>query len=117
MLPAAKILQEELSPRRMEAFPKVPQRLPIRGMEDMPRPKKQHAGERTTGTLTVEELLNSGLVGIWKDRTDIGDSLEFARKLREQSWKRRTAKNDPRFNEKHFSVVPRLEILRPYSRS
>ncbi|MGN6367765.1 MAG: hypothetical protein ACTHN5_05850 [Phycisphaerae bacterium] len=36
-------------------------------------------------TGTFADLLNSGLVGIWKDRTDIGDSLEFARKLRKQA--------------------------------
>jgi hypothetical protein len=30
-------------------------------------------------------LLNSPLIGMWKDRTDIGDSVEFARKLRERA--------------------------------
>jgi hypothetical protein len=35
--------------------------------------------------LTTKELLNSGIVGIWEDRTDIGDSVEFARKLRKQA--------------------------------
>lgn len=38
-----------------------------------------------TPTGTFADLLNSGLVGIWKGRTDIGDSLEFARKLRKQA--------------------------------
>jgi hypothetical protein len=37
---------------------------------------------------TFGDFLNSGLVGIWKDRTDIGDSVEFARKLREQAQRR-----------------------------
>lgn len=32
--------------------------------------------------LTTKELLESGLVGIWKDRTDIGDTLDFVRELR-----------------------------------
>ena len=36
-------------------------------------------------SITGVELANSGLFGIWKDRTDIGDSLEFARKLRKQA--------------------------------
>lgn len=31
---------------------------------------------------TFADLLNSGLVGIWADRTDITDNREFARKLR-----------------------------------
>lgn len=38
--------------------------------------------------LTGKALLESGLVGIWKDRTDIGDSLTYARKLRRQASKR-----------------------------
>jgi hypothetical protein len=39
--------------------------------------------------LTARDLLDSPLVGLWKDRPDIGDSLEFARKLREDAQKRR----------------------------
>jgi len=39
--------------------------------------------------LTADQLLNSGLIGIWKDREDIGDSAVYARKLREQAQKRR----------------------------
>ncbi|MHB8646829.1 MAG: hypothetical protein ACYDAR_13650 [Thermomicrobiales bacterium] len=38
--------------------------------------------------LTAKALLESGLVGIWKDRTDIGDSVAYARKLRRQANKR-----------------------------
>ncbi|MEJ5311981.1 MAG: hypothetical protein WHX52_19625 [Anaerolineae bacterium] len=33
-------------------------------------------------TLTAQELLQSDLVGMWADRQDIGDTLEFARNLR-----------------------------------
>ena len=29
--------------------------------------------------LTGRALLESGLVGLWKDRTDIGDTLEYVR--------------------------------------
>ena len=29
-------------------------------------------------------LRNSPLIGMWEDRTDIGDSVDFARKLRER---------------------------------
>ncbi len=35
--------------------------------------------------MTAKSLLESGLVGMWKDRKDIGDSAEFARKLRERA--------------------------------
>lgn len=34
--------------------------------------------------LTTKELLESGLAGLWKDRTDIGDTLDFVRELRER---------------------------------
>lgn len=40
--------------------------------------------------LTVRELKRSGIIGIWKDRVDIEDSAEYARRLREQAQKRRT---------------------------
>ncbi len=35
--------------------------------------------------LTAQALRESGLVGIWKDRTDIGDTLEYARELRRRA--------------------------------
>jgi hypothetical protein len=35
---------------------------------------------------TFDDLLNSEFFGMWSDRTDIVDSLEFARKLRSESW-------------------------------
>jgi hypothetical protein len=34
---------------------------------------------------TARELLENGFVGLWKERTDITDSAEFSRRLREQS--------------------------------
>ncbi len=45
-------------------------------------------GIHTWPSLTAGQLLNSGLVGLWKDRTDIGDSVSFARYLREQAQRR-----------------------------
>lgn len=33
-------------------------------------------------------LLQSGLFGCWRDRTDLPDSLEFAHRLRHDSWRR-----------------------------
>jgi hypothetical protein len=39
-------------------------------------------------TLTARRLRRSGLVGLWKKRTDIGDSVDFARQLREQAQRR-----------------------------
>jgi hypothetical protein len=38
--------------------------------------------------LTVGQLRQSGLIGLWKDRDDIQDSSAYARRLREQSQKR-----------------------------
>ena len=34
--------------------------------------------------LTVGQLRRSGLIGLWQDREDIGDSSVYARQLREQ---------------------------------
>jgi hypothetical protein len=47
-----------------------------------PRPRKRPA---RTGHDLLEELRGNGLIGMWKDRDDIGDTLEFARKLRKQA--------------------------------
>ena len=38
--------------------------------------------------LTAETLLNSGLIGLWADREDITDNLEFARQLRREAEQR-----------------------------
>ncbi|MCS6909267.1 MAG: hypothetical protein NZM11_01675 [Anaerolineales bacterium] len=37
---------------------------------------------------TLGELLNSEFFGLWRDRTDIADSAEFARRLRAAAWGR-----------------------------
>jgi hypothetical protein len=37
---------------------------------------------------TLGDLLGSELFGMWRDRADIPDNLEFARQLREIGWKR-----------------------------
>jgi hypothetical protein len=39
--------------------------------------------------MTGKDVLESGLIGLWKDRTDIGDPGEYARQLREQAQNRR----------------------------
>jgi hypothetical protein len=39
--------------------------------------------------MSGRDLLKSGVVGIWAKRKDIGDSLEYARKLRAQAQTRR----------------------------
>jgi hypothetical protein len=38
--------------------------------------------------LTVRQLRQSGLIGMWKDRDDIRDSAAYARRLREQAQRR-----------------------------
>ena len=38
--------------------------------------------------LTVGRLRKSGLIGLWQDRDDIGDSSVYARQLREQAQER-----------------------------
>jgi hypothetical protein len=49
------------------------------------RPDDESAGEAEKRPVTAADLLASGLVGLWSDRSDIGDSREFARRLREQA--------------------------------
>lgn len=38
--------------------------------------------------LTARELLHSELIGLWEDRSDIEDSVAYARQLREQAQSR-----------------------------
>lgn len=38
--------------------------------------------------LTVGQIRQSGLIGLWKDRDDIQDSVAYARTLREQAQNR-----------------------------
>jgi len=40
---------------------------------------------RSRPCLTARQLLSSGLIGLWKDRTDIGDSAAYARYLPDQA--------------------------------
>lgn len=44
-------------------------------------------GSKTPGR-TARDLLASDLVGLWEDRSDIGDSASYARQLREQAQRR-----------------------------
>jgi len=50
----------------------------------LPQPQKTVRRSR----LTVRQLRQSGLIGLWKDREDIGDSAIYARRLREQAQRR-----------------------------
>ena len=48
--------------------------------EDKPTKRKPRTGKEL-----LEVLKRNGLIGMWADRDDIGDTLEFARKLRKQA--------------------------------
>jgi hypothetical protein len=48
-------------------------------------PANEPAQETESRPLTASDLLESGLVGMWAGRSDIGDSQEFARRLRERA--------------------------------
>src|SRR5258708_5020941 len=45
-------------------------------------------GKPRTGKELLDALTASGFVGAWKDRTDMGDTIEFARKLRQEAERR-----------------------------
>jgi hypothetical protein len=65
----------------------LPEGIPlVLHVESPPQPPQEQA--TTPRGMTAGELLNSGFVGLWKDREDIGDSLEFARKLRDRAQRR-----------------------------
>ncbi len=51
----------------------------------LPQPQKTTV---LRSRLTVRQLRQSGLIGLWKDRDDIEDSTVYARRLREQAQKR-----------------------------
>ncbi len=48
----------------------------------------EDAETASRGHLTVGEFRESGLIGLWEDRTDIEDSAVYARELREQVQRR-----------------------------
>ncbi len=54
--------------------------------------------------LTARHLLESGMIGLWEGREDLGDSLAFARQLREQA------------QHQHYAVTPNLQTQQPYRR-
>ncbi|MBI5651836.1 MAG: hypothetical protein HZC40_15565 [Chloroflexi bacterium] len=43
---------------------------------------------RATTEFTLGDLARSTFFGMWHDRTDIADSVEFARRLRAEAWSR-----------------------------
>ncbi|MCX7049342.1 MAG: hypothetical protein NTX50_28145 [Candidatus Sumerlaeota bacterium] len=53
--------------------------------ESAPHEKMMHLGD----------LIDSGICGMWADRTDITDSLEFAQQLRRKAERRGGAHDDP----------------------
>lgn len=45
-------------------------------------------GKPRTGKELLDALIAAGVVGMWEDRTDIGDSVEYASQLRRQAERR-----------------------------
>jgi len=57
---------------------------------------KKVSGEKNASVqLTVGQLRESGLIGLWADRKDIADSATYARELREQAQRRGEIRYDP----------------------
>ena len=56
---------------------------------------RREAAEFGPQPLTARALLQSDVVGMWADREDIGDSLDFARRLRREAEHRQRRSNDP----------------------
>ncbi len=45
-----------------------------------------------TGRELYEALVANGFIGAWKDRTDIGDTLEYVQRLKDEGRERRQAR-------------------------
>jgi hypothetical protein len=62
----------------------------VAAYDALPPEVKEHAAAEKpkTGRELLAALEVSGVIGVWADRKDIGDSVEFARQLREQAWTR-----------------------------
>ena len=54
----------------------------------------QRAPKISRTRMTVRQLRESGLIGLWKNRDDIIDSAVYARQLREQAQQRRKINYD-----------------------
>lgn len=54
-------------------------------LKNRSKPSVRRAAKIVPRELTARELLQSDLVGLWADREDVGDSLEFARRLRRKA--------------------------------
>lgn len=50
---------------------------------DLPKDTPLFVYVESKRPMNGKDLIESGLIGLWKDRTDIGDSLEYARRLRQ----------------------------------
>jgi hypothetical protein len=48
----------------------------------------EQGAPQTEGQKLVAELTANGMIGAWKERADIGDSVDYARQLRERVWRR-----------------------------
>jgi hypothetical protein len=77
------ILNAEIPPSR-ELRISVPADVPTGSAEITIRVSRCESG----GAATFGQLLNSQFFGIWRERPDAADSVEFARKLRSHGWKR-----------------------------
>ena len=54
-------------------------------LQHRPLPADSQTTVADGNMLTASALASSDLVGLWADRTDIGDSVTFARQLRQQA--------------------------------
>jgi hypothetical protein len=69
-------------------------RMKVAAYDALPQAVKEQAaspaaaGKPKTGRELLAALEAGGVIGVWADRRDIGDSVEIARQLRERAWTR-----------------------------
>lgn len=54
----------------------------------MKKATKDDKPRLTTGRQMLDHLIATGYVGMWADREEMKDSVQFVRKLRESVWQR-----------------------------
>ena len=66
----------------------IPQHIPAGPATLAVEIESENTGE-VKSYITAQEVLDSGIVGMWEGREDISDGTEFVRQLREEEERRR----------------------------
>jgi hypothetical protein len=79
--------------RLLDTVRQLPRQLKVKLWQTLDAEVGRSASRTDTNTATprlrtLGDLAHSELFGLWRDRADVGDSVEFARRLRADAWSR-----------------------------